>query len=192
MGNAIKNYQFPSGQVLEICQGDITRESTDAIVNAANPQLLHSGGVAAAIAHGGGKVISRESSEWISKNGPVSHTCPAITSGGNLTCSAVIHAVGPVWGEGDEDRKLKEAILGSLTTAEGLEITSLAFPAISTGIYGFPKDRAAGIFMHTIQDYFETHPRSLVKLVKIVLMDEITLDAFIEAFQKTFGNQKKA
>ena len=121
MTETLNHHQFTSGQHLEICQGDITRETTDAIVNAANSQLRHGGGVAAAIAHRGGEIIDRESREWVKANGFVTHSKPAVTSGGNLQCKYVIHAVGPVWGEGDEDAKLKEAILGSLTTAESLK-----------------------------------------------------------------------
>ena len=191
MAETQKHYQFTSGQILEICQGDITREVTNAIVNAANSHLMHEGGVAAAIARWGGEVIDRESREWVRLNGPVAHAKPAVTSGGNLPCKFVIHAVGPVWGEGDEDRKLKEAILGSLKTAEDLNVNSITFPAISTGIYGFPKDRAAEIFMHSIRDYFMEFPMSIICSVKIVLMDDITLHAFITAFQNEFRSEKK-
>ena len=85
MTETLDQIQFASGQHLEICQGDITRETTDAIVNAANSQLMHGGGVAAAIAHRGGEIIDRESREWVKANGPVTHGKPAVTSGGNLS-----------------------------------------------------------------------------------------------------------
>ncbi len=189
MAETILHHQFTSGQILEICRGDLTRESTDAIVNAANSRLMHGGGVAAAIARQGGEAINRESSAWIKKNGPVTHAKPAFTSGGKLPCKFVIHAVGPVWGDGDENQKLSMAIDGCLNTAEDLKIKSIAFPAISTGIFGFPKDQAAEIFMHTFKEYFEKNPKSAVALVKIVLLDEETLHAFSEAFQNAFGNE---
>ncbi len=191
MAETVNHYRFASGQNLEICQGDITRECTDAIVNAANSHLMHGGGVAAAIAHRGGEVINRESSEWVSKNGPVTHSKPAVTSGGNLPYKFVIHAVGPVWGEGDEEEKLNEAISGCLKTAEDLKVKSIAFPAISTGIYGFPKGRAAENFMHTIREYFNKHPKSIIGIVKVVLLDGTTLQAFTVAFQKEFGREAK-
>jgi O-acetyl-ADP-ribose deacetylase (regulator of RNase III) len=159
-------HQFSSGQNLEICQGDITREETDAIVNAANSHLMHGGGVAAAIARRGGEMIDHESREWVRLNGPVIHSKPAVTSGGNLKCKFVIHAVGPVWGEGDEDNKLKGAITGCLNTAETLKVNSIAFPAISTGIFGFPKDRASEIFMRSVRDYFMEFPLSVIGYVK--------------------------
>ncbi len=179
--------QFASGQLLEICQGDITLETTDAIVNAANSQLMHGGGVAAAISRRGGEAIDRESREWVKANGTVTHGKPAVTSGGKLPCKYVIHAVGPVWGEGDENEKLRKAIIGSLTAAEGLKLSSIAFPAISTGIYGFPVERAASIFMRTFKDYFENHPASILVKIRVVLFDDMTASAFIKAFHNEFG-----
>jgi putative ATPase len=188
MAEIVNRYQFKSGQVLQLRQGDITCSETDAIVNAANSQLRHGGGVAAAIARHGGEVIERESREWVGQHGAVTYDKPAVTSGGNLPCKYVIHAVGPIWGEGDEDRKLGEAISGSLQTAEELKISSIAFAAISTGIFGFPKERAAGIFMHTIRDYFEKKPDSTLRAIQLVLLDAITLQAFTDAFQSEFGS----
>ena len=188
MAETLNHYQFSSNHHLEICQGNITDEGTDAIVNAANSQLLHGGGVAAAIASRGGEVIDRESHEWVRINGPVTHFKPAVTSGGNLPCKYVIHAVGPVWGEGDEDVKLNEAITGSLKTAERMQLRSIAFPAISTGIFGFPIDRAAEIFMLAFREYFNKHPKSIIETVKVVLFDDSTALAFSAAFQDEFGS----
>jgi O-acetyl-ADP-ribose deacetylase (regulator of RNase III) len=189
MAETILHHQFTTGQILEISRGDLTRESTDAIVNAANSRLMHGGGVAAAIARQGGDAINRESSKWVKKNGPVTHAKPAFTSGGKLPCKFVIHAVGPVWGDGEENQKLSMAVSGCLKTAEDLKINSIAFPAISTGIFGFPKDQAAEIFMLTFVEYFKKHPKSAVTLVKIVLLDEETLHAFSQAYQNAFGNE---
>jgi len=187
MTEILNHTQFATGHHLEICRGDITRETTDAIVNAANSQLMHGGGVAAAIAQRGGNAIDRESREWVRVNGPVTHGLPAITSGGNLPCKYVIHAIGPTWGEGDEDAKLRQAILGSLTAAEGLISKSISFPAISTGIYGFPVERAAKIFMQTFKGYFESHPDSTLEIVRVVLFDEMSAMNFSKAFQDEFG-----
>ena len=143
-----------TGQTLQIVQGDITTEEVDAIVNAANEYLQHGGGVAWAIVRRGGDVIQQESDKWIKQHGPVSHTHPAWTSGGALPAKYIIHAVGPVWGDGDEDNKLADAVTGSLRVADELKLSSIAMPAISTGIFGFPKDRAAGIIFTTIEKYF--------------------------------------
>src|SRR5919108_4777369 len=143
---------LPTGQTIQILQGDITIEEVDAIVNAANEFLQHGGGVARTISNRGGSAIQKESNAWVREHGRVSHTNPAWTSGGNLPAKYVIHAVGPVWGDGDEDNKLEAAVTGSLRVADELNCSTLALPAISTGIYGFPKDRAAKIIFSTIED----------------------------------------
>ncbi len=168
---------------MEIARGDLTTERVDAIVNAANAHLMHGGGVAAAISRRGGPVIQQESDAWVRAHGAVPHHQPAYTSGGSLPCRYVIHAVGPVWGSGDEDHKLRQAILGSLQRADELHLTSIAFPAISTGIFGFPKERAAAIFFNAIDDFFQQNPASTVKLVRITLYDAPTLQAFLDGFE---------
>jgi O-acetyl-ADP-ribose deacetylase len=173
-------YNYPSGQRLEIVQGDITGETVDAIVNAANSHLQHGAGVAGAILRRGGYQIQQESLEWVRQHGPVTHAEPAYTSAGKLPCRYVIHAVGPVWGEGDEDAKLSTTIRGSLQLADRLELASIAFPAISTGIFGFPKERAARIFLETLQDYFAAKPSSGLKLVRLTLYDRPSLTVFLD------------
>ncbi len=176
---------LPSGRTLQLVRGDITDETTDAIVNAANAYLQHGAGVAGAILRRGGPAIQRESDAWVKTHGPVSHAAPAWTSGGNLSCRVVIHAVGPVWGDGDEDSKLGAATTGSLRLADELGLASIAFPAISTGIFGFPKERAAHVMLESIRDYLEK-PSSL-KLVRVVLYDTATLTAFEKAWHAHFG-----
>jgi len=179
---------FPSGQILEISKGDITLTSADAIVNAANAQLMHGGGVAAAIVRRGGAVIPEESRDWVRKYGPVTHAKPAYTRAGKLNCQYVIHAVGPIMGEGDEDHKLKDAVEGSLCLAEELGLNTIALPAISTGIFGFPKERAASIFMETIENFCKSHLSSSLNKIMIMLFDDSTLEAFLNAFHNAFPN----
>jgi O-acetyl-ADP-ribose deacetylase (regulator of RNase III) len=169
------------GRVLQIVQGDLTKESVDAIVNAANNMLQHGGGVAGAIVRGGGEQIQTESDAWVRQHGRVSHAEPAYTNAGRLPCRYVIHAVGPVWGEGDEDEKLAKAVVGSLRVADRLGLASIAFPAISTGIFGFPKERAAGVILSAIQNYFAEYPASGVRLVRLTLFDQGTVQAFLQA-----------
>lgn len=181
MNNVLVDQTLPTGQVIQIVQGDLTIETTDAIVNAANEHLQHGGGVAWAIVQRGGEVIQQESDAWIRKHGPVPHSHPAWTSGGLLPAKYVIHAVGPVWGDGDEDKKLSEAVHGSLQVADELKLSSLSFPAISTGIFGFPKDRAAGIIFSTIKNYFAHHKTRII-LVRIVLFDDTTIRAFVSVW----------
>ena len=175
-----------SGQTLQLVQGDITSESIDAIVNAANTYLQHGAGVAGAILRQGGPAIQHESDAWVQTRGPVNHAEPAWTSGGNLPCRYVIHAVGPVWGDGEEDAKLTAAVAGSLKIADELKLESIAMPAISTGIFGFPKERAAKVIFTAIRNYFAYHLSSL-KLVKLVLYDESTVNIFKKAWHDYFS-----
>jgi O-acetyl-ADP-ribose deacetylase (regulator of RNase III) len=173
---------LPTGQSLQIVQGDITTEEVDAIVNAANEYLQHGGGVAWAIVKRGGDVIQKESDKWIKQHGLVSHAHPAWTSGGTLPANYIIHAVGPVWGDGDEDKKLTDAVTGCLRVADELKLLSIAMPAISTGIFGFPKERAAGIIFSAIEKYFSDEQSSTLKIVRIVLFDDATIQPFLKVW----------
>jgi O-acetyl-ADP-ribose deacetylase len=173
-----------TGQTLQIVQGDITTDEVDAIVNAANEHLQHGGGVAWAIVRRGGDVIQDESDKWIQQHGLVSHSNPAWTSGGALPAKYIIHAVGPVWGDGDEDNKLADAISGSLRVADELNCESISMPAISTGIFGFPKERAAGIIFKAIEDYFASAQDSSLMIVRIVLYDDATIQPFLTIWGK--------
>jgi len=140
--------------VIELMMGDITELVTDAIVNAANSRLAHGGGVAGAILQKGGKTIQEESDVWVKAwGGEIPVGSVAITSGGNLPARYVIHAVGPRMGEGDEDEKLKKATLSSLRMADQHNLKSMAFPAISTGIFGYPMDRCAEAMLSAVVEY---------------------------------------
>ena len=187
MNTIIVEKKLPSGQIIQLVQGDITEEDVDAIVNAANEHLQHGGGVARTISKKGGRIIQGESDAWIQQHGPVSHSQPAWTSGGLLPAKYVIHAVGPVWGDGDEDNKLADAVTGSLRVADELKLTSIAMPAISTGIFGFPKERATKIIYSTIEKYFAEHSSSGLKIVKLVLFDQATVDVFIRSWHDKWG-----
>jgi O-acetyl-ADP-ribose deacetylase (regulator of RNase III) len=182
MSSILGQKTFPSGQEIQIVQGDITQEQVDAIVNAANSHLKHGGGVAGVIVRQGGQVIQQESNEWVRKNGPISHAEPAYTTAGNLPCKYIIHAVGPIWGEGDEDAKLSAAVSNSLRLADELKLISLSFPAISTGIFGFPKKRAAKIIFETIEQYFVDQSESGLRQIRITLFDQPTVDVFLKVW----------
>jgi len=131
--------------IIELLEGDLTEMDTDAVVNAANAALQLGGGVAGAIRRKGGPTIQAE----CDKIGGTFVGGAVITTGGNLKARYVIHAVGPRMGEGNEDEKLRDATLNSLKAAEENNLKSLAFPAISTGIFGFPMDRCAKIMFTT-------------------------------------------
>jgi O-acetyl-ADP-ribose deacetylase (regulator of RNase III) len=140
-----------NNRVLELREGDLTEMETDAIVNAANAQLVLGGGVAGAINRKGGPEIQAE----CYKIGGTFVGGAVITTGGNLKARHVIHAVGPRMGEGDEDQKLKNATLNSLKVADENNLKSISFPAISTGIFGFPIERCAEIMLKTTIDYLK-------------------------------------
>ena len=186
MNSILIERTLSTGQTLQIVQGDITTEEVDAIVNAANEHLQHGGGVAWAIVRRGGDVIQQESDKWTQQHGLVSHAHPAWTSGGALPAKYIIHAVGPVWGDGDEDNKLADAVAGSLRVADELKLSSIAMPAISTGIFGFPKDRAAGIIFKTVEKYFVEN-KSGLKTIRITLFDQTTIAIFTETWKMVYG-----
>jgi O-acetyl-ADP-ribose deacetylase (regulator of RNase III) len=165
------------GATINLIQGDITRQDTDAIVNAANERLQHGGGVAGAISRKGGPVIQRESDEWIGRYGPVRTGSAAITGAGNLRARYVIHAVGPVMGSGDEVRKLQRATRSALVLAVQYDLRSITFPAISTGIFGFPVDRCADVMLSEVCSFLsESKPLD----VFFCLYDKKTLGVFSE------------
>jgi O-acetyl-ADP-ribose deacetylase len=191
MNKLITERKLTANQTLQILQGDITIEAVDAIVNAANEHLAHGGGVAAAISQNGGPIVQQESNEWIRTHGPVSHTHPAWTSGGLLPAKYIIHAVGPVWGSGGEDQKLSDAVTGSLGVADELKCKSLTMPAISTGIFGFPRDRAAWIIFSSIDEYFAKTQQSGIQQIRMILFDMETLQVFLKTWQAYLSSKNK-
>lgn len=191
MNRILEEKDLPQGRILQLVQGDLTIEAVDVIVNAANSQLQHGGGVAGAIARRGGPEIQAQSNAWVRENGPVTYNTPAYTGAGSLPCRYVIHAVGPVWGEGNEDEKLQTAVSKSLQLADELEISSIAFPAISTGIFGFPKERAAGVILNAIGDYLSHWSDSGIKQIRITLYDQPTTDAFLKVWQELYAGGRE-
>ena len=179
MNVILRERSILSKSVFQIVQGDITEEVVDAIVNAANSKLQHGGGLAGVILRRGGSIIQKESNAWVREHGQVSHEEPALTTGGKLDCKFIIHAVGPIWGSGDEDAKLAAAISGSLKKADSLGLRSLAIPAISTGIFGFPVARAADIMVKTIMKYAAEMSGSGIHLIRLVLYDQSSAESFL-------------
>ncbi len=165
-----------NGVIKMVC-GDITLQETDAIVNAANERLAHGGGVAGAIVRRGGRTIQQESDLWVKKNGLVSTGKAAITGGGELKARYVIHTVGPVMGSGDEDEKLVSAVHEALVLAQQYDLHSIAFPAISTGIFGYPAGRCARFMLNAVTGFLKTGYKITVI---ICLYDEKTYQIFIK------------
>lgn len=169
--------------VLELVKGDITELTVDSIVNAANGSLKLGGGVAGAIRRKGGPEIQRECDRIIAERGRIPTGEAVITTGGNLKARYVIHAVGPVYGEGDEDRKLEKATLNSLKLADEHGLKSIAFPAISTGYFGLPKERCAQIMIPAAISYVKGGT-SLERII-FCLYNQETYDIFKSTLEKT-------
>jgi O-acetyl-ADP-ribose deacetylase (regulator of RNase III) len=164
--------------VLELVEGDITEMQTEAIVNAANAKLIMGGGVAGAIKRKGGPKIQEE----CYKIGGTFVGGAVKTIGGNLKAKYVIHAVGPQIGEGNEDKKLKNATLNSLKLADENNIKSISFPAISTGIFGFPIERCSKIMLRTTIEYLKG--RTNIERVVFCLFGQDSYKVFEEQLKR--------
>lgn len=170
------------GVVLRVVRGDLTESDVDAIVNAANSYLRHGGGVAGAIVRKGGLIIQEESD----KIGFVPVGSAVLTGGGRLKARHVIHAVGPMWGEGDEENKLRKAVRSVLALADREGFSSISMPAISAGIFGFPKKRCAEILVGETASFLGGGSTSL-KSISFCLMDADIIDFFVEELGQQEG-----
>lgn len=168
------------GTILRLVSEDLTERDVDAIVNAANGHLQHGGGVAGAIVRKGGRVIQEESD----RIGFVPVGGAAMTSGGKLRARHVIHAVGPRMGEGDEDAKLRKAIASVLALAVEKGLISISVPAISAGIFGFPKDRCATILVGETAAFLRKRPETALQLVEFCIFGQEALGFFEKEFEK--------
>jgi len=171
---------FRGGRVL-LCVGDITREDADAIVNAANPSLLGGGGVDGAIHRAAGPSLlaaCREVRRTLFPDGLPAGEAVA-TEGGNLLARVVIHTAGPVWGQhgGRERELLASCYERSLTIAAERGLSTIAFPAISTGIYGFPRGEAAAVASRAISEFLGSH--ELPREVRLVFFSETDANVFL-------------
>ena len=167
---------------LALIRGDITKQDTEAIVNAANTTLLGGGGVDGAIHRAGGPTILEECNKIRAKQGECPTGEAVITTGGNLKAKYVIHTVGPIWsgGKRKENMLLHNAYKNSLSLARDNGIRSLSFPSISTGAYGFPIERAAEIALSTVRDFFK---RYTFEEVRFVLFSQEDLRIYKEAWK---------
>ena len=169
-----------SREQIVIKQGDITQESTDAIVNAANTELMLGAGVAGAIRRAGGPEIQEE----CNRIGPVPLGEAAITTGGDLEAKYVIHAASmSLAGPLTTERSLRDSVRNSLLRAHEKGLKSIAFPAIGTGVAGFPVERCAEVMLEEIDRFLDSEKTS-VEAVHVVLFDERTTDVFTKAWKK--------
>lgn len=169
-----------NGTQLEVIEGDITDLEIDAIVNAANSELILGSGVAGAIRERGGPSIQEE----CDKIGGTPVGTAVMTGAGNLKAKHVIHAVGPRYGEGDEDRKLAAAVRSALALADRNGLRSIAMPALSTGSFGFPIDRAARITLTEIYRYLQGGTK--LQRVVVILFDAEAFGVFRKELRRGF------
>lgn len=165
--------------VLVVKQGDLTEEPVDVVVNAANMHLKHGGGLAAAIVRKGGRVIQEESD----RIGYVPVGQAVVTTAGNLPARFVVHTVGPRWGEGEEEKKLRSAIRSALEKAREVGATRVALPAVSTGIFGYPKKEGTRVIVEEVVRYIREHPGVLTEVILMDLSGE-TVRLFREAVDR--------
>jgi O-acetyl-ADP-ribose deacetylase len=168
------------GTQLELVEGDITDLQIDAIVNAANERLQLGSGVAGAIKRKGGPSIQEE----CNRIGGTPVGTAVMTGAGHLKAKHVIHAVGPKMGEGDEDKKLANAVRSSLALADRYGLRSIALPALSTGNFGFPVDRAARIILTEIHRYLQGGTK--LERVVVCLRGDETFEAFKRELRRGF------
>ena len=191
----VEQIELQNGKIIRLVKGDITSRDVDAVVNASNSNLKHGGGVAASIVKKGGQIIQEESD----KIGFVPVGSAAITTSGKLPCKAVIHAVGPRMCEGDEDVKLRSAIRASLLLASERKFRDIAIPAVSSGIFGFPKDKCATILLNESLNFllYSTDDKrgSTLEIVEFCIIDGDTLKEFRSQFSvlkyELSGNGRK-
>jgi O-acetyl-ADP-ribose deacetylase len=177
----ISEILFDNRKKLRLVSGDITERNVDVIVNAANSYLRHGGGLAAAIVKKGGQIIQDESD----KIGYVLVGNAVITTAGKLPCKAVIHAVGPINGERKENEKLRLVINNVLNLAQQYEFKSISIPAISTGIFGFPKDKCAKILIEESLKFSRNQSSTpTLEIIEFCIYEDETLNQFKKEFNE--------
>jgi O-acetyl-ADP-ribose deacetylase (regulator of RNase III) len=168
---------------LRLLQGDITRQETEAIVNAANSSLMGGGGVDGAIHRAGGPQILEECKQIVARIGKLPAGEAVITTGGRLPARYVIHTVGPVWQDGrhGEPELLRNAYRNSLSLAKEKGIRSVSFPSISTGAYRFPIEKAARVALAAVRDFLQDNE---FEEIRFVLFSEKDLQVYEEAWEE--------
>jgi O-acetyl-ADP-ribose deacetylase len=169
-GETVTQVELPGGRVFELVIGDLLAEPVDAIVNAANGRLAHGGGVAAAIARAAGPALETEGARIVAERGEIPVGGAAVTGAGALPFKAVVHAVGPRLGEGDEEAKLVQALTSAFACAAERGFASLAFPAVSSGIFAVPLPVCARAYVRAVREFFAARPEASLRRVRLCLM----------------------
>lgn len=170
---------------IQVEKGDICEDDSYCIVNAANDHLQLGGGVAGAIRMKGGKQVQKECDDWIHQFGPVKTGDCACTGPGELRCTYIIHAVGPIYRDGNsgEAKLLEEVLFNTYKCCEELKATSVALPAISSGIFGFPKDQVASIFFNTTINFLK-HNETPLQYIRFKNFDDPTHNIFLAEYRR--------
>ena len=171
------------GTNVVVVEGDVTRQPVEAVVNAANETLQHTNGVSTAIVRTGGRVIQEESDAWVREYGPVKAGGAAVTTGGMLQASHVIHAVGPYYEDGENDAILRAATRSALDMAKQHGLESVAMPAISTGEGDYPIDVGTAVVVRAVSDWLEENPETLDE-VRLVGFTDKHAEGFAEALSQ--------
>lgn len=153
---------------LRVVAGDLTVQRVDAVVNAANERLAHGGGVAKALASAGGPAVQRESDAWVAEHGELDHGQAAVTTAGDMPATHLIHVVGPRYRDGqDNERLLRESVIAALAAARDAGARSVAMPAISAGVFGYPPQEAGRVIAEACATFLGDRPDSVgeVRLV---------------------------
>jgi O-acetyl-ADP-ribose deacetylase (regulator of RNase III) len=166
----VAHVDLPGGHAFELVVGDLLSEPVDAIVNAANGRLAHGGGVAAAIARAAGPALETESALIVAEQGEIGVGEAVMTGAGRLPFRAVVHAVGPQLGEGDEETKLVRALSAAFACAAERGFSSLSFPAVSSGIFAVPLPVCARSYVRAVREFFAAHPETSLRLLRLCLM----------------------
>ena len=160
------------GRSVATLVGDLTAQDVDAVVNAANEQLQHGGGVAAALARAGGPEVQAESDRWVAEHGEVGPGQAAVTTAGAMPASTLVHVVGPRYRKRqDNEGRLRQAVVAALDAARDAGATSVAMPMISAGIFGYPPEEAGAVLARTAVHWLEDRPGPVTE-IRLVALDE--------------------
>lgn len=167
-----------AGATLRVVAGDLTAQPVGAVINAANEHLAHGGGVAKALAAAGGARVQQESDQWVARHGPLGPGQAAVTTAGDMPATHLVHVVGPRYRRGQDNAGLlAQAVTAALDAARDAGVTSVALPAISAGVFGYPPEEAGHVIAATCAQWLREQ-RGAVREVRLVGLDEAAAGHF--------------